>query len=100
MNIDGKGNDILWSHVLELYNTESTSLVLYQSGLTKAHVKLNPRSKVCYHCISFIYFLINLRVQMNVRLAMGVLSERVALGLKQMEHHGTADFVLMMCRYE
>lgn len=46
MNMNGRGQDILWTDIQKLFDVESRSLALYQSGLTLAHVNLNPRSKV------------------------------------------------------
>ena len=44
MNKNGK--DILWTHILQLYKSEQSNLMLYRTKLTDAHVRLNPYSKV------------------------------------------------------
>ena len=53
------GNDIVWTHVLQLRSIERRSQ-LQKTRLTNTHVELNSYSKVCF--MSSIY--INLQLQL------------------------------------
>nr|XP_026695248.1 uncharacterized protein LOC108949295 [Ciona intestinalis] len=80
MNMNG--HDILWNHILQLYETEKGSPLLSRTRLSEAHVKLNPFSK------------------MKVGLAKDTLSWKVGQCLKLMPNaEGTANYVLMFDRW-
>ncbi|XP_078493919.1 uncharacterized protein LOC108951036 isoform X3 [Ciona intestinalis] len=58
-----KGMDILWQHIDQLYQQEQSTMLLFRTRLTKAHIHLNPFSK------------------MNLKLAKDIFSLQVAKNL-------------------
>ncbi|XP_078493918.1 uncharacterized protein LOC108951036 isoform X2 [Ciona intestinalis] len=71
-----KGMDILWQHIDQLYQQEQSTMLLFRTRLTKAHIHLNPFSK------------------MNLKLAKDIFSLQVAKNLGSVQGaEGTAMFV-------
>lgn len=60
MNFSGK--DILWTHIVQLYEVEKSSLALSRTRLTDAHLKLDPHSKVCW---AYFYYEIQIVVKIS-----------------------------------
>ncbi|XP_078495130.1 uncharacterized protein LOC108950140 isoform X2 [Ciona intestinalis] len=76
------GRDILWSHVISLYNKDSVT-PLHKTNLTDAHIHLNSYSK------------------MKVNYARDVLSWRVGQSIKQdvAGADGTSEFILLFNKW-
>ena len=96
-----EGKDVLWTHIVQLYENEKYSLMLRRCRLTENHMRLNPYSKVNMLLIYFSNWAATTYSQMKVNLARDVLSWEVGKNLSTMKGaEGTSKFVLLINRWD